>query len=135
MMSMVQDCASPQMAYHLVTQGMQGFAKKEHMAQQGFPFILPEPTSLQLAPKCTNNVSRKGRSSLCIAEGGAVDVVELGGALRWLGYPVTVERAHHRCCTAQELMYDVDVDRSGEIDFDEFLKIMRSGATHGIRSS
>mmetsp|Transcript_28634 Transcript_28634/g.65990 ORF Transcript_28634/g.65990 Transcript_28634/m.65990 type:complete len:1070 (+) Transcript_28634:58-3267(+) len=49
---------------------------------------------------------------------GAVDVVELGGALRWLGYPVTVE-------VQQELMYDVDVDRSGEIDFDEFLKIMR----------
>jgi len=49
---------------------------------------------------------------------GAVDVCELGGALRWLGYPVTVEEQ-------QDLMDDADIDKSGEVDFDEFLKIMR----------
>jgi len=49
---------------------------------------------------------------------GAVDVVELGGTLRWLGYPITVEEQ-------QDLMDDADIDKSGEVDFDEFLKIMR----------
>jgi len=49
---------------------------------------------------------------------GAVDVVELGGVLRWLGYHVTVEMQ-------QDLLYEVDVDKSGELDFDEFLKILR----------
>mmetsp|Transcript_44804 Transcript_44804/g.103639 ORF Transcript_44804/g.103639 Transcript_44804/m.103639 type:complete len:357 (+) Transcript_44804:1-1071(+) len=49
---------------------------------------------------------------------GAVDVVELGGVLRWLGYPVSIEQQ-------QELMDDVDMDGSGEVDFDELLKIMR----------
>jgi len=49
---------------------------------------------------------------------GAVDVVELGGALRFMGYPVTVEEQ-------KLLMDDVDVDKSGELDYDEFLKVMR----------
>eukprot|EP00403_Amphidinium_massartii_P028961 CAMPEP_0178404456 /NCGR_PEP_ID=MMETSP0689_2-20121128/17895_1 /TAXON_ID=160604 /ORGANISM="Amphidinium massartii, Strain CS-259" /LENGTH=955 /DNA_ID=CAMNT_0020025445 /DNA_START=98 /DNA_END=2961 /DNA_ORIENTATION=+ len=49
---------------------------------------------------------------------GAVDVVELGGVLRWLGYHVTVEMQ-------QDLLDDVDIDKSGELDFDEFLKILR----------
>jgi len=48
----------------------------------------------------------------------SVDVVELGGALRWCGYPCTIEEQ-------QDFMDDVDIDKSGEIDFDEFLKIMR----------
>mmetsp|Transcript_10858 Transcript_10858/g.24634 ORF Transcript_10858/g.24634 Transcript_10858/m.24634 type:complete len:801 (-) Transcript_10858:25-2427(-) len=48
----------------------------------------------------------------------AIDVVELGGVLRWLGYPISIEQQ-------QELMDDVDMDGSGEVDFDELLKVMR----------
>jgi len=49
---------------------------------------------------------------------GSVDVVELGGVLRWLGYHTAMEQQ-------QDLIDDVDMDGSGEIDFDELLKIMR----------
>jgi len=51
-------------------------------------------------------------------DSNGVDVVELGGALRWCGYPCTIEEQ-------QDFMDEVDIDKSGEIDFDEFLKIMR----------
>lgn len=49
---------------------------------------------------------------------GAVDAVELGSILRWLGQPADVE-------TTQDLMEEVDIDKSGQVDFDEFLRVMR----------
>lgn len=49
---------------------------------------------------------------------GAINVVELGGALRWLGFNPMHDQQ-------QDLMDGVDLDNSGEIEFDEFLKVMR----------
>jgi calmodulin len=49
---------------------------------------------------------------------GAIGMVELGGVMRAMGYRVDVG-------TQQQLMDEVDLDNSGEIDFDEFLKVMR----------
>eukprot|EP00929_Paragymnodinium_shiwhaense_P033591 TRINITY_DN18414_c0_g1_i1.p1 TRINITY_DN18414_c0_g1~~TRINITY_DN18414_c0_g1_i1.p1 ORF type:complete len:1251 (+),score=348.94 TRINITY_DN18414_c0_g1_i1:210-3962(+) len=51
-------------------------------------------------------------------DSGSIGEVELGGMLRWLGFPSTME-------LQQELMAEVDIDRSGFLDFDEFLKVMR----------
>ena len=49
---------------------------------------------------------------------GEIDNIELGGVLRWLGNPADVE-------TTQDLMEEVDVDNSGFVDFEEFLRVMR----------
>jgi len=49
---------------------------------------------------------------------GEIDNIELGGVLRWLGNPADVE-------TTQDLMDEVDVDNSGLVDFEEFLRVMR----------
>jgi len=50
--------------------------------------------------------------------GGQLDVVELGGVLRWLGNPACLE-------IQLNLMEEVDVDKSGCLEFNEFLKAMR----------
>mmetsp|Transcript_14173 Transcript_14173/g.32094 ORF Transcript_14173/g.32094 Transcript_14173/m.32094 type:complete len:1159 (-) Transcript_14173:19-3495(-) len=57
-----------------------------------------------------NDFDRNGSNS--------IDVIEAGGVLRWLGYPSNLDKQ-------QELMIEVDVDGSGAIDFDEFLKLVR----------
>jgi Ca2+-binding EF-hand superfamily protein len=51
-------------------------------------------------------------------DSGAIDVVELGSVLRWLGNPADVE-------TTQDLMEEIDVDKSGYVDFEELLKVVR----------
>merc|ERR1712232_615905 len=49
---------------------------------------------------------------------GSANVVQLGGVTRWLGFRLSLEEL-------QDLVALVDTDGSGEIDFDEFLKIIR----------
>lgn len=49
---------------------------------------------------------------------GGIGEIELGGMLRWLGFPTSIEQR-------QDLMAEVDVDNSGVLDFDEFLKVTR----------
>jgi Ca2+-binding EF-hand superfamily protein len=52
------------------------------------------------------------------AEVGSVNVVQLGSCTRWLGFRLKLE-------DLQDLLGLVDNDGSGEIEFDEFLKIIR----------
>lgn len=52
------------------------------------------------------------------ADRRSAGVIEFGGALRWMGIPIMPEYQ-------QELFDAVDVDCSGEIDYDEFLKVVR----------
>jgi len=49
---------------------------------------------------------------------GLVSGVQLGGAVRWLGYPQTVEQL-------QQILEDFDVDKNGSIDLQEFTKVAR----------
>jgi len=49
---------------------------------------------------------------------GSIGVLELGGIMRWLGYSSTVDEQ-------QDLMDEIDIDKSGELEFNEFLKFMR----------
>lgn len=47
-----------------------------------------------------------------------LDCVDLGHVLRWMGYSPSLEEQ-------QKLVAEVDVDKSGELDFAEFMKLMR----------
>lgn len=50
--------------------------------------------------------------------GGDMCTVELGGLLRWLGYRRTLQQQ-------QALLAEVDIDRSGKLDFREVVQLLR----------
>lgn len=51
-------------------------------------------------------------------QSGGISVLELGAVLRWLGYHSNVEMQ-------QDLVEEIDVDNTGQLDFPEFVKLMR----------